>query len=136
MKSLVLAAVFMAGLGSVASAADTYKCDFSGAGTGNWVPDVFFIKVDAENNSAAIRDGRKQGADKNGWRKAKIRRHTEKSVSVGWSIERMKSSTNQNVSMDYRVVIVKKTQKANVMIEPRGYRNTFQGKGRCAVLKG
>ncbi|MGH1465830.1 MAG: hypothetical protein ACRBBQ_10770 [Cognatishimia sp.] len=136
MKSFVLAAVILAGLSSAATAADTYKCDFTGAGTGNWIPDVFLVKVDADNDTAFIRDGRKYGVSEDGWREAKIRRNSKKSVSVGWTIERLKSSTNQTATMDYRVIIVKRTQAANVMMEPRGYSNTFQGKGRCAALKG
>jgi|GEM_PF-4500045 len=127
LKAFTIAAMCM--LGSTALA-DTYKCIFTAGGTGGWIGDTLYVKLDEQKGTAFVIHNQTAARSKE-WYPAVLDSSDKKRAVVKWEINWIKDRDGQSADLDYRLRLVKTKKQAVVSMIPGNYDNRFSTTGPC-----
>jgi hypothetical protein len=115
------------------AAALTLECRVdAGAAGGGYITDSYVFQYDVATGKALASDG---------WIlhyydapiPAKVADDTAKKLVLTWTVQ-MTNSTGQQTKMLYRASYFKQSRQITVRAVPGGYRNSFEGRGKCKTL--
>lgn len=100
--------------------------------TGNWVTPRYLISVDEAAGKAEVLDGLVKHFE-GGPVAAKLLESNGKKMTISWQVKIYQRS--QAAIMEYRAAYFKGSDKITIRVNPRGYDNSFEGRGSCKTVK-
>ncbi|UMA66374.1 hypothetical protein LVO79_07995 [Roseivivax marinus] len=131
LRRTLIAAAMILGLAGPAAAADTYVCQLSQHGGGNWIPEVLFIGRDDPSAPQAVVSDPVVLYFNKGPVAARVAADNASRVTFVWELTVEAGARSYVSRFIYRATYLKGSGRMQISATPAGYSNRFTGSGTC-----